>query len=115
MKARGPAFTVQVMGPEHVVVTFRLTPQARRGQAPVVDRRGMWIDKVMFQLAGVLRRLRIGETFYVWLDQKPSPQLLNVLKSAGAVVEPDRSWAQSGYRLSITWAHPLVTARTGSR
>lgn len=111
LEARGFNFTVETIGPEHVVVTFSQTPEARRGQTPLVDRRGLSMDKAMFQLAGVLRRLRIGEAFKVWLDQEPSAQLLNVLKTAGAAVEEDAHWDQGGCRLLITRIHPASDDR----
>ncbi len=110
MEARGFDFTVETKGPEHVVVTFAQTPEALRGQTPLVDRRGMPIENAVFQLAGVLRRLRIGETFNVWLNEEPSNRALNVLKTAGAVVVNDDHWTGEGYRLSIRRARPGATS-----
>ncbi|NMP23674.1 DUF2249 domain-containing protein [Sulfobacillus harzensis] len=106
MEARGFSCVVETKGPEHVIVTFRKTPEAERGDLPLVDRHAMPMDNAIFQLAGVLRRLKIGETFAAWLGEKPSPQHLNVLRTAGAEVDIDSSWDRQGTRLVIRRVHP---------
>ncbi len=109
MEARGFSFTVETKAPEHVVVTFKKTPESVNGELPLVDRHTMPLDNAIFQLAGVLRRLKIGETFAAWLGGQPAPQHLNVLETAGSEVKADPSWSGQGTRLIIRRAHPPRT------
>ncbi len=106
MEARGYAFTVEQFAEDHYVVTFTQTEQARSGEIPVVDRREMAPDKMVFQIAGVLRRMRRGETFVVWVDAIPDANMLNVIKTAGATIEQDSHWTGNGHRLKIVRQHP---------
>ena len=106
MEARGFSFVVVTKGPEHVTITFSPTDAAKRGDLPLVDRHTVPIDNAIFQLAGVLRRLKIGEKFSAWIGDKPSSQHLNVLKTAGAEVEVDDSWDRPGSRLVLRRVHP---------
>jgi uncharacterized protein (DUF2249 family) len=78
--ARGFSCSVEVKGPEHVVVTFQKTPAARRGELPVVDRRNVSPDTAVVRMTGVLKRLKIEESFVLWLDQPLTPQQLNFTK-----------------------------------
>lgn len=106
MEAKGFSFRVETKESEHVIVTFTQTPEAKRGELPLVDRHTVPIDNAIFQLAGLLRRLKIGETFATWIGENPSAQHLNVLKTAGAEVECDDTWAKPGSRLIIRRVHP---------
>lgn len=106
METRGFSFAVEIRGPEHVIVTFRQTDEAKAGALPLVDRHTMPADNAIFQLAGVLRRLKVGERFSAWIEDTPSSQHLNVLKTAGADVEIDDNWDRPGSRLIIRRVHP---------
>ena len=106
MEARGYAYTVEKLADDHYVVTFTQTPEAQRGELPIVDRREMAPDKMVFQIAGVLRRMRRGETFVVWVTDIPQANMLNVIKTAGATIEEDAGWTGDGHRLKIVREHP---------
>ncbi|MCL6562832.1 MAG: DUF2249 domain-containing protein [Firmicutes bacterium] len=84
MEARGFQYTVERLGPE--LFRVRFTRVAAEDKCPTVDRRGQPLERVLLQLHGIVRKLRVGEQFAVRLSEHPGPAL-KVVERAGAVVD----------------------------
>lgn len=106
MEARGFSSAVEAKGPGHFVVTFQQTAASLAGQLPVVDGRHVPPDTAIVQITGVLKRLKIGEAFILWLDQPLTAAQRNVLSTFGGAAEDEWSADDDGFRVRITRVRP---------